>query len=271
LGSNVATVSENYTVNGKTKTETLPKYYYNPYKAGTDSKIKNSSTDLSNFVNKTTDYVDLVFESGISKTEVNSNVNFVYTAGNNSLGITGLTRDKYLVQIYSLQDADTESQMYTDNTASQYDYKVLTYGGYKAFEIGNEQLESSAEMLKKNNIFVINSINYEDSEINSTRDVTVEFKTKSSQQLSLTKNNIYFTSGSAVQYTKAKESVYKTYDKSTGTGTVDTSRIGNAVVDVDLASNYFYPLDIVFVIDDSGSMGNEITRVKIKYNLFRKD
>lgn len=268
LGSNASTVSENYVVNGNTKTGTLPKYYYNPYKAGTDSILKSSTTDLSNFVNKTTDYVDLVFESGISKTVVSSNVNFVYTASNNSLGITGLTRDKYLIQIYSLQDADTESLMYTDNTAIQYDYKVLTYGGYKTFEVGNEQLESSAEMLKRNNVFVINSINYEDSDSDDTRNVTVEFKTKSSQQLSLANNNIYFTSGSAVQYTKAKESVYKTYDKTTGTGTVDISRIGAPNVTVSLATNYFYPLDIVFVIDDSGSMGNEITAVKNKIQSF---
>lgn len=267
LGSNASTVSENYTVNGVSKTETLPRYYYNPYKAGTYDKLKNSSTDISNFVDKTNDYVDLVFESGISKTEISSNVNFVYTASNNSLGITGLTRDNYLVQIYSLQDADTESLMYTDNISEQYDYKVLTYGGFKAFKIGDEQLESSAEMLKKNNVFVINSINYEDDETGSTRDVTVEFKTKSSQQLSLTNNNIYFTSGSAV-YTKAEESVYKTYNKATGIGTVDTKRIGSASVDVDLASNYFYPLDIVFVIDNSGSMGNEITTVKNKIKSF---
>lgn len=262
LGTNSATVTENYSVGAENLTEQLPRYYYNPYKGGTYGKLKNSDSDLIGFIDKTSDYVDLVFESGISETKVKNNVKFVYTANNNSLGIYGLDREKYQIQIYTLQDADSESQMYTDNVASQYTYKVLTYGDYKNFEIGNEKLESSVELRKRNNIFVLNSINFDDVPVGLTteRRVTVEFKTKTQQQLTLTNSNISFTTNGAIQVGKIEEGRYSDYSVGTGTGTIQSKSSAN--VSITSGGMYFYPLDIVFVIDNSGSMGNEITNVR---------
>lgn len=258
LGSNSATVLTNYSVNGANYNTALPRYYYNP--SNPTKPLKTDATDLTDFVAGTTDYVDLIFESGINETKTSGNASFIYSSSN-SLGLYGLSRDSYLIQAYTLQDADTTTQ-----SGTTYDYRVLTYGDYKEFAMGLPKIESSSSLKKQNNIFIINSINYEDGSTTNAsgsaianRDVTVEFITKTQQTLDLDTDGANIRSG----YTTTAGGIIGKIDENKYTGTVAGTATKVSPITVAKGKEDFkYPLDIVFVIDDSGSMGDEITAVK---------
>lgn len=260
LGSNAATSSVSYQVNKTNYSTDLPRYYYNP--TNPTNPIKSLSTDLDNFVSGTTDYVDLVFGSGTNETKTSGNASFVYSSSN-LLGVYGLSRDSYLVQVYTLQNADT---------ANTYDYRVLTYGDYKTFAMGLPKIESSSTLKKQNNIFMINSINYVDGSTTNAsgsaiakRDVTVEFFTKTQQTLDLDEYGANIRSG----YTTTAGGIIGKIDENKYNGTV--AGIASKVSPITVAKgkeDFKYPLDIVFVIDDSGSMGDEITAVKTNLKSF---
>lgn len=253
------TNTTSYTVNGVSYSTDLPKYYYNPSEntypiiKGNEPGESTATTALDSFVDSSSGYIDLIFDANTGTSVTSGDVTFSYSTSNRFV-VNGLSRGNYLVQVYTLQNADSSATS---------DYKVLTYGGYSSFEMGLPTI-ATGDFSSKNNVFIINNIDYTsgyDTSSNSAyKKVNLEFVTKAQQSLDLKINNLVArndegTTEGSIKYT-AGEMV-----------TEQRNYTGNYEATTNIAlseskSEFQFPVDIVLCIDNSGSMQNEINAVK---------
>lgn len=232
----------------------LPKYYFDPTTQSSPLKSAAYETNIDNFTRGSIDYLDLIFHVGADKIFENESVVFNYSR-NNSLKILGLPRGKYLIQAYSLQGSDGISQKDIG-----YDYRILSYGGYKEFQIGLPKFVTG-EFKNHNNFFMIESINYDERYDNINKRpfkrVFVNFVTKAERELDLKVNNLV---------AKLEEESDKKYTNNFLTEIKEGSEEILAGTNITLRKSairdFKYPLDIVFLIDNSGSMQPFINEVK---------
>ena len=242
---------------------TVPKHYFRPF-TNKDSLLA-SDTDLSNFISGNGTYVDLIFDSGIASTKESpdKSTSFLYST-NNSLQITGLPRGDYSIQIYNLQGEDIIAQ--SDETSI---YRVLTYGEYSEFKMGLPSVVTSDKLSKQNNFFVINSKNFVESleNGNPVRKLNIELVTKSQQRLNLNKNNIISRKSEVNPQGgilgNARESIVNG-------GVTRDSNVSNLNIN-EGRGEFQYPLDVVFLLDNSGSMAPSITNVRNGLSAFTND
>ncbi len=237
----------------------LPIEYYDCYEKINIISDEDELDRINKFVEGTNKYVDLVFKSGIDREIEGGNAVFTYSK-EGTFQVIGLPRGSYIIQIYSLQDADLKSKS-DDN----YDYKVLTYGGFKKFKMGLPSVVTG-EFANKNNLFMIDSIN-----VNSDFDlvnnkpvkkVVVNFVTKAEQKLDLSKDNLV---ARLDEYGGAKAIRGHQVGEEWGTDIWNKKLL--PVIDPQLSksnkADFQFPLDVLFLIDNSGSMQNEIDSVKV--------
>lgn len=239
--------SYSYKVGEEEKYIQLPKYYYSP--ATKQNLLKEN---IGNFVSGIEPYVDLVFDVGEDKEVEGGNAIFSFSR-DNSLRISSLPRGKYNIEVYAVQDEDSESKL-NDSV----DYRVITYNGTLNFCMGLPTIVSG-DFSNNNNIFLIENINltsdYDAVNDKLIRNIRVNFITKAEQSLSLTKGNIV-------------PALYENGETSIDTLKVNEQRDGilGEVSNLELSKSeqrdFQFPLDIIFLIDNSGSMQDEINDVK---------
>lgn len=244
-------------------------YRYKP--EDNSNPIKSSDLDLTAFLKGTTQYFDAIFTSGEDGKLAIGDVVFNFSK-NNTLQIVGLTAGDYMFQIYSLQDEDTVAK--ADTT---YDFRVLTYGGLSdVFTMGLPILETG-DFKNQNNIYLIDSISvdsYLDNDKNPKKDVEVGIIIKAEETIAnlavntnlvAKKDEVSTTDTSLNLYTENKVTEMWNNDKTITPPGIYTN-IKSVVSPVTLTkadkSDFQYPLDIMFLIDNSGSMQNEIDSVK---------
>lgn len=258
-----ATETTDLSVNGIDLKFEIPKYYYKHYEATNIIGSGNELTNINSFVDGTNKYVDLVFESGMDREVEGGNAVFTYSK-EGTFQVIGLPRGSYLVQIYSLQDADINSK--SDNS---YDYRVLTYGGFTEFKMGLPTVVTG-DFANKNNLFMIDSIN-----VNSDFDlannkpikkVVVNFVTKAEQSLNLQLENLI---ARLDEEGGAKASTNRVTEQREGQP--DILPVTNLTLSKSDKADFQFPLDVVFLIDNSGSMQSEINAVKAGLNNMTKD
>lgn len=247
-----------YSVAGTSYSVSLPKYYMDPYTNTNPIGTYNETTNIESFVAGTKPYLDLIFKKGEDKKIERANAIFSFFK-ENKIDIMGLPRGNYMVQIYSVKGADLETQK-----AGILDYKTITYEFSKKFEIGLPELVYG-NFANMNNLFLIESINVTSSfDINTnlqTKKINVNFVTKTSEVVSLNKNhltaqNLEETAGGP--YAMPSHKVAERHQNGT------LSPIGDASLNLFRADKaaFQFPLDIIFLVDDSGSMQNEINNVR---------
>jgi len=233
------TDKKNYSVGSHNLSENLPKHYFKLYE-----KTNQVQENIGAFVSGTASYVDLIFDVGMDKEVEGGNALFSFSR-NNQFRISSLPRGRYLIQAYTIQDSDSNSKL-----DSSYDYRVITYSGYKDFFMGLPAIVSG-EFANSNNIFLIENINltseYDETKEEQVKKIRLNFLTKAEQSLSLTENNLV-------------PALYETDETSTEFRTVKEIRDGNIKVVENLKLSrseqvdFQFPLDIIFLIDSSGSM-----------------
>lgn len=244
-------------------------YRYKP--ESNSNPIKESSgANLTAFLGGTNQYFDIMFTAGEDgKLSVGDTVfNF---SKDNTLQIVGLSTGDYKFQIYSLQNEDTIAQ-----SNSSYDYRVLTYGATSpTFTIGLPILETG-NFSSQNNIYLIDSIKV-DSSLDTAgapvKKVELGFIIKAEEAITslvpatnlVAKKDEVSTTDSALNLYTNNLVTEMWNNDSSKSGTV-YNNIKSAVAPITLTkatkADFQYPLDIVFLIDDSGSMQNEIDSVK---------
>lgn len=259
-------VSKDYYVRGTKYSENLPEYYLDLYNNLNPIGTFTEKTAIENFVTGSRDYVDLIFKKGEDR-EVEGGDGVFTFSKENSFKITGLPRGNYMLQVYSIKNADLETQRDTS-----IDYKTLTFEKYKEFEMGLPTL-ATGDFSTRNNLFLIDSINvyssYDDtSDIpRPIKDIQVNFITKAELLLSLSTNNLIAenTEEGGTGNSMAGESLAEWHEESGG----------QAVLSMDLTASeqsaFQFPLDIVFLVDNSGSMQPHIDRVKAGLTSFTQN
>ena len=250
--------SKSYSVAGTNYTVSLPKFYLDLYNNINPIGNYNETTNIESFVAGNKNYLDLIFKKGEDRKIERANAIFSFFK-ENKFDIMGLPRGNYMVQIYSVKGADLETQK-----VGLLDYKAITYEFSKKFEIGLPELVYG-NFASMNNLFLIESINVTSSfDINTnlqTKKINVNFVTKTSEEISLTKDhlsaqNLEETGGGP--YAMPSHKVAERHQNGTITP------IGEASLNVYRADKaaFQFPLDIIFLVDNSGSMQEEIDNVK---------
>jgi hypothetical protein len=245
--------------------EELPKYYFKLYE-----KTYQVQENIGSFVSGTAPYVDLIFDVGMDKEVEGGNAVFSFSR-NNQFRISSLPRGRYMIQVYTVQDSDSNSKL--DNA---YDYRVLTYGGYKEFFMGLPTIVSG-EFANSSNIFLIENINltseYDEADDKLIKNIRVNFITKAEQSLNLTKQNIVPELYEGIE----KDKTIENSTKNSNSGKVKEKRenIIEEVTNLKLSKSeqrdFQFPLDVVFLVDTSRSMGPYINDVKKGLADFIKD
>lgn len=262
-----AVTEETYDVGGVSQKEELPINYINIYEK--NQQIDDSAEEgrIETFVGANPGaYLDLVFDVGVDRETEGGNAIFSFSK-DNRLQVVGLPRGDYIIQAYSLQDADNKSK-----EDSSFDYRVFTYGGYTSFEMGLPSIVTG-DFASKNNLFMIDGINlYSGYNINTgeSKSIEVNFVTKAEQSLNLTLNNLTARLDEAGEGGNAKATANKVTEE--GKTIKEKNNIVNTSTEIRAVSNlelnkstkadFQFPLDIIFLIDNSGSMQNEINAVK---------
>lgn len=248
-----------------------PESNSNPIMASTNANLSSFLTDTTK-----TKYFDLVFTSGEDGKVNVGNAEFSFSKENN-LKLVGLDVGTYQVQIYSIQDEDTFAK-----TDFNFDYRVLTFGMVLDNIIfGLPELEKD-KYSTYDNPYIIDTINVATNS-SGQKEVEVGVIIKADQQIGeLTKNNLiarkdeeatssafYFSSPGALMVEAWKPN----YSSSTGAVYTDVKAVDPSVINVfkSTKADFKYPLDIVFLIDNSGSMQNEINSVRDGLKAFSKD
>ncbi len=235
-----------YTIDGKTYSEELPKYYLDPYNGNNRvnqvDPNNNPGATVENFIDGTSDYIDLVFESNADSEVTTSTTMFAFSSSN-ELSIIGLPRGDYTLQVYSIKNGHDGN------------YKVFTYEECDT-EFTMELPEAATgDFAKQNNFFKVDYITAQEVDIEGESYVQakVNFITKFEREVSLTKDNlITLSSDGKTAESNLNLKKRELVDPTLGTFNVEESK----------KSDFQYPLDIVFLIDTSGSMQEEIDATK---------
>ena len=232
----------------------VPKFYWNPYE-NTNSINYIDETDEGNnrleaFLygddsNKyNEDYVDLVLDATTSKTITLNNAIISYEQTNKELRVVGLPVRDYTIQFYSIKRGHDGS------------YKIITYENYDTFVMDIPDIASS-DFEKENNIHKIDFITV--GENKGEIEVNVNFITKMEREVELTTDNLIFGKFNM-------EETNKDSGKKEGIGKDKIVSLKESEM-----KKFLFPLDVVFVIDNSGSMQNEIDNVKNGLSDFGKE
>lgn len=263
----VITENISYMVGSDEHTVELPKYYWNPYDKANpinyldadkmivigDGQDSEASLKVEAFLFGNTNgsynenYIDLVMEAGSDKQMTFSNVVISYEAANKNLRLIGLPIGEYVVQLYTVKRGH-------DGT-----YKVVSYENYDTFTMDIPEI-ASEEFDKENNIHKIDFITTGTS--GGDIQVNVNFITKMERDIDLTLANLQSVGLPS----------FKLSEKNEGTGdVVGVGDLGQISLKESEQRRFLFPLDIVFVIDNSGSMQNEIDAVKDGLSAFGQE
>jgi len=183
-------------------------------------------------------YVDLVLDAGADKEMTFSNAVISYEAANQNLRLIGLPVGEYIAQLYTIKRGH-------DGT-----YKVITYENYDTFVMDIPEI-ASEEFDKENNIHKIDFITTGTS--SGAIQVNINFITKMEREIDLTIDNL--------QSVNLPD--FKLSEKNEGTGEEEgVGEYSQISLKESDQRRFLFPLDVVFVIDNSGSMQNEIDAVK---------
>ncbi len=250
--------SKSYNVAGTSYTVQLPRYYLDVFANTNPIGTYNETTNIENFVTGSKTYLDLIFKKGEDRKIERANTIFTFFK-DNKFEVLGLPRGNYMIQAYTVKGADLDTQK-----LGILDYKTITYETYKSFKIGLPELVYG-NFASMNNLFLIESINVNSSfDINTnlpSKKVTVNFITKTSETINLGKANL-----TAQNMELTNGGPYKMPGYLLAEHHQDGSLM--AVPDADInvfradKAPFQFPLDIIFLIDDSGSMQAEINNVK---------
>ncbi len=260
LSSSSDTGLENktYNVAGVNYIASLPKYYMDIYNNTNSIGNYNETSNIESFVAGTKPYLDLIFKKGEDRKIERANAIFSFFK-ENKFDIMGLPRGSYMVQIYSVKGADLETQK-----AGILDYKTISYEFSKKFEIGLPELVYG-NFANMNNLFLIESINVTSSfDINTnlqTKKINVNFVTKTSEVINLTRAHLTAQNLEEADGGPYAMPSYKIAEKHQvgPLNPIDDANLN--IYKADKAA-FQFPLDIVFLVDDSGSMQNEIDNVR---------
>lgn len=273
-----ATVSEDKVMFRMLKSGTVSEDYRYKPESNTNPILSSTSANLATFLGDTSNskYFDLLFTAGEDSKITVGNTEFTFSKSN-VLKIVGLDVGEYQLQIYSIQNEDTTAQ-----SDAAYDYRVLTYGGVLGgINFGLPELEKD-EYDSFENPYIIDSINVTTNS-DGNKEVEVGVVIKADQQIqSLTKNNLVARkdeeSTSSAFYYKNEDALLveawkPNYTTSSGAVYTDVKVVDPTVIDVykSAKADFKYPLDIVFLIDNSGSMQNEINSVRDGLEDFSQD
>ncbi len=237
----------------------LPIYYWNPYEnndpinylddekmidIGNGEQASEGSLKMEAFLFGNTtggyeeNYVDLVFDASADKEMTFSNAVISYEGNNNNLRIIGLPVGEYFIEFYTVKRGHDAT------------YKVITYENNGTFSMDIPEI-ASEEFAKQNNVQKIDFITTSTS--NGAIQVNVNFITKMERQITLTADNLESLNLPSYKIAEQKDG------DSGWVGIGDSNGIKLQESD---QRRFLFPLDIVFVIDNSGSMQNEIDAVK---------
>ena len=256
--------AKTYSVAGTNYTEQLPKYYLDIYGNTNSIGTYNETTNIENFVSGSKSYLDLIFKKGEDRKLERANAIFSFFK-DDKFEVTGLPRGSYMLQVYTVKGADLDTQK-----SGVLDYKTVTFETYKNFEIGLPELVYG-NFASMNNLFLIESINVNSSfDISTnlpTKKISVNFITKTSETINLSKANL-----TAKNMELTNGGPYSM----PGNLLAEHHQDGSLMAVPDAKLNLFkadkapfqFPLDIIFLIDDSGSMQNEINNVRDSLSSF---
>lgn len=227
-------------------------YSWNPYTNDNPINYLDDKSDgdarLENFLFGSGNYVDLVFDASTSKTMTFNNAIISYEQTNKELRIVGLPVDDYIIQFYSVKRGH-------DGT-----YKVITREKQNEkqnkFHIDISDF-SSLDFEKEKNIHKIDFITTGTS--SGAIQVNVNFITKMEREIDLTIDNLKsgdFNIEETIKETKIKEGIGK---------------VGIVSLQESDMKKFLFPLDVVFVIDNSSSMQEEIDNVKNGLSAFGQE
>lgn len=250
-------------------------YRYKP-DSNSNPILESTEDRLSNFMKGTTgfNYFDVIFDSGIDKSNIYGNVIFTFSKAN-TLKIVGLNAGDYKIQIYSLQDEDSIAK-----TDDSYDYRVLTYGGPLTIKNDNNE-DTEVKIIMKEPSIPKMSYTLETPEYNTeTKKVEVGVIINADQLVTLEKSNLvakkletssssgfYYSTDSALLVEAWNPTYTATNATYSDVRVADPSLIS---VEKSTKADFQYPLDIVLLIDNSASMQNEIDAVKNGIDNFSK-
>ncbi len=245
----------NYSINGKTYSDTLPNHYFNLYNGENPVNLvdgaNNPGATVGGFISGTSDYIDLVFESDTDTEITTSTAMFVFSSSN-ELSIIGLPRDDYYLQVYSIKTGH-------DGT-----YKILTYEDYDTPFTMDLPEVATGEFASQNNFFKIDYITAQDVTIDNESYIQtkVNFITKLEREVELTNTNLITASADGET---AEANINLTARELVNANLGEFSVVKSEKLD------FQFPLDIVFLIDNSGSMQNEIDDTKAGLNAFTNE
>ncbi|MCS5421544.1 MULTISPECIES: vWA domain-containing protein [Psychrilyobacter] len=189
-------------------------------------------------------YVDIVLDASTSKTMTFTNAIISYEQTNKELRIVGLPVDNYTIQFYSVKRGHDGR------------YKVITRENQREFKMDVSDI-ASLDFEKEKNIHKIDFITTGTS--GGAIQVNVNFITKMEREIDLTVDNL-------------KSGKFKIEEKNEGTGKIEgIGEAGNISLKESGMKKFLFPLDVVFVIDNSGSMQNEINNVKDGLSAFGQE
>jgi len=246
-----------YEVNGNTYYESLPKFYFDFYRkenlvehgdpnivSGTDTQADLYFEQLRN---GDRDYVDIIFEShdGSQTQEFNADgATFTYDPVQKKLIISKLAIGTYFIQLYTIKSSEK--------------YKIIDYGGYNIFTMDIPDIAGDSFAAEKN-IYKIDYITSRLVEVTNAEgfkekklEVKVNFLTKAREQLSEEQIE------ESIRYAGKNELLETKYLPGSGT---ESDIVPTYSIVENLDGRISYPVEIIFAIDNSGSMGNEISKV----------
>ena len=221
-------------------------YYWNPYEDSNSINLieptiegnKKLEAFLYGNINGETynkNYVDLVLDASTSKTMTFTNAIISYEQTNKELRIVGLPVDNYTIQFYSVKRGHDGA------------YKVVTRENQSEFKMDISDI-ASPNFEKENNIHKIDFITVGEEKGNIQ--VNVNFITKMERAIDLKVDNLKFGD-------------FNIEEINEGTGEKEgIGEAGNLNLKESDMKKFLFPLDVVFVIDNSGSMQSEIDNVK---------
>lgn len=269
------------------KTSTVSLEKYNDTKANTypigitgnesgsnkiEDIISGNIASYNSFQSGSKGYFDLIFKAGEDSQFYAGNAIFTFSK-DNKLKIVGMDVGRYQLQIYSLQKKESTS-------TTGFDYKVLTYGQKTEFYMGLPAIIQN-KFPVNNNFYFIDSIS-----VGSDKKINAELVIKADGDIDLSKENLIArkdeisTTNSAINFYTKDDYVTERWNpsntdyldsKATGyKGYKNMKPVDPSVIKVEKSKkpNFQYPLDIVFLIDNSASMQNEIDAVNAGLDTF---
>ncbi|MGM0508733.1 MAG: vWA domain-containing protein [Fusobacteriota bacterium] len=221
-----------------------------------DSSDQNTTGDaigvadqkMIDFYEGNSNYVDVIFNrsSTEGKTIYAGGAKFMFNPGTN-LVINGLRMDNYTVEAYTMKESDHTT------TSSAIDYKVVTFSGAKSFEIGAPDITNID--MSSNGVFKIT-----ETDVTKFPEISLEVATLMPHKVDKLTNKNLFEKESLIGTTG--EITRMSEKKMTSGVTQDVLSGDIGVAKSDMSKDFQYPLDIIFCIDNSGSMQKEIDAVK---------